>query len=86
MKYEKIEMVYKRTSTRKNSKWKIDFTTSKIIDSEQYERVIKSFQQVPEYYEKYEEEYESLKGIKGIKYSTIYNLTKREVILIPIED
>ena len=86
MKYEKIEMVYKRTSIRENSKWKIVFTTSRIIDSEQYERVIKSFQQVPEYYGKYEEECESLKGIKGIKYSTTYNLTKREVILIPIED
>lgn len=86
MEYEKIEMVYKRKSTRKNSKWALEFTTSKKIDKEQYKRIIESFQQVPEYYEKHEEEYESIKGIKGIKYSTVYNLTKREVILIPVED
>jgi hypothetical protein len=86
MKYEKIEMVYKRKSTRKNSKWFLEFTTSKMIDEEQYNRIMESFQQVPEYYEKYEEEYKSLKGIKGIKYYTIYNLTKRETVLIPVGD
>lgn len=86
MKYEKIENVYKRNSNRKNSKWKLDFTNAKIIEDNQYNRIIQAFDNVPPYYEKYKKEYKSLKNIKGVKYETIYNLTKREIILIPLED
>ena len=35
MKYEKIENIYKRKSTRKNSKWNLDNTKAKRITDEE---------------------------------------------------
>ena len=88
MRYEKIENKYTRKSTRKNSKWILDFTTAKKIDENNLENIKMAFNNVPSNYEKYIEEYTSLKGEKGIKYIVINDtkLVKREIILILLED
>ena len=88
MKYEKIENKWIRKSTRKNSKWNLEFTTAKEVEENSLEDNKRAFNNVPSNYEKYVEEYTSLKGKKGIKYIIINDtkLVKREVILIPLED
>ena len=87
MKYEKIENKWIRKSTKKNSKWNLEFTTAKKIEENQIKNILEAFKNVPSNYEKYTEEYEGIKN-KGIKYIVINDtkLVKREIILIPLED
>jgi hypothetical protein len=87
MKYEKIENKWIRKSTKKNSKWNLEFTTAKKIEENQIENILVAFNNVPPNYEKYTEEYKGIRN-KGIKYTVINDtkLIKREIILIPLED
>ena len=87
MKYEKIENKWIRKSTRKNSKWNLEFTTAKKIEENQIKNTLEAFKNVPSNYEKYTEKYQGIKN-DGIKYIVINDtkLVKREVILIPLED
>ena len=82
-KYEKIENVYKRKSTRKNSKWSLDYTNAKRITDEELLDTIENFYNCP--LEKYVEDYEGIKT-KGRKYTVMMNsLTKKEIIILSLD-
>lgn len=79
--YEYIENKWTRKSTRKNSKWSLEWTNAKIVNEEKIERTKKAFENVPSEYEKYTEEYKGIKA-NGIKYVVNNGLVKREIIII----
>ena len=82
MKYEKIENIYKRKSTRKNSKWTLDYTNAKEITKEELQKILNDFDNCP--LEKYIEEYEGIRK-NGTKYYSIDKLIKREIIIIQLD-
>lgn len=82
-KYEKIENIYKRKSTRRNSKWSLDYTNAKRITDEELLDTIENFYNCP--LEKYIEDYEGIKA-KGRKYTVMMNdLTKKEIIILSLD-
>ena len=82
MKYEKIENIYKRKSTRKNSKWTLDYTNAKEITKEELQKILNDFDNCP--LEKHIEEYEGIRK-NGTKYYSIDKLIKREIIIIQLD-
>ena len=82
MKYEQIENIYKRKSTRKNSKWTLDYTNAKEITKEELQKILKDFDNCP--LEKHIEEYEGIRK-NGTKYYSIDKLIKREIIIIQLD-
>ena len=83
MKYELIENIWKRKTTRKNSKWSLEYTNAKKVTIEEIKKTINDFDNCP--LEKHIEDYEGLKA-NGKKYYSLSNdkLIKREVIIIPL--
>ena len=79
--YEYIENKWTRKSTRKNSKWSLEWTNAKIVDEKKIESTKKAFENVPSGYEKYTEEYKGIKA-NGVKYVVNNGLVKREIIII----
>ena len=82
-KYELINNKWERNSTRKNSKWKLSWTTAKQVDDAEVKKSIEEFNSMP--FEKYIEDYEGLGGAVGKKYTVISGagLIRYEVIIIP---
>ena len=83
MKYELIENIWKRKTTRKNSRWSLEYTNAKEVTTEEIKKTINDFDNCQ--LEKHIEDYEGLKA-NGKKYYSLSNdkLIKREVIIIPL--